>query len=105
MRTFLFGLPFDLLRNELLIGTFSEMRDSDEVDDENEGVGDRTGWRRLLGNEFERGVSFTFNFTLNMVSDNFQMLNNPSDIPEKKSILLPPAHDIIVSLRLLLSAR
>lgn len=66
MRTFLFGLPFDLLRNELLIGTFSEMRDNDEVDDENEGVGDKAGWRLRLGNEFERGVSFTFNFTLNM---------------------------------------
>lgn len=69
MRTFLFGLPFDLLRNELLIGTFSEMRDNDEVDDENEGVGDKAGCRLRLGNEFERGVSFTFNFTLNMTAE------------------------------------
>lgn len=67
MRTFLFGLPFDLLRKELLIGTFSEILDSDEVDDEKDGVGDRAGCRRRRGNELERGVSFTFSLTLNIL--------------------------------------
>lgn len=63
----MFVLPFDLLRNELLIGAFSEILDREDVDDENEEVGDNTFFRRL-GNEFDRGLSFTFSFTLNMLN-------------------------------------
>lgn len=68
MRTFLLFLPFLLLRNELLVGTFVPLlckRDSDDVDDEKDEAGVAF---RLRGRELVRGPSFTFNFTLNIIT-------------------------------------
>jgi hypothetical protein len=65
MRTFLLFLPFLLLRNELFVGfaTLFWRRDNEDVDDEKDDDGVA---RRRRGNEFVRGASFTFSFTVNI---------------------------------------
>lgn len=66
MRTFLLFLPFLLLRNELLVGTWVPLcciRDSEDVEDEKDDAGVAL---RLRGSELVRGPSFTFSFTLNI---------------------------------------
>lgn len=71
MRTFLLFLPLRWLRNELFVGCLLPPfcnRDNDDVEDEKEddGVPDRLGRR---GSECARGSSFTFSFTLNILSE------------------------------------